>query len=376
MVYDMRGRKPALLVLEDGATYEGIAFGAEGEFFGEVCFNTSMAGYQEILTDPSYAGQMVNMTYPLIGNYGVNAEDFESDRIYMGGFIVRESSRMLSNWRATGDLDSFLKKNGVVGLEGLDTRALTRHIRKRGAMEAALSSLDLDRDSLLAKLEKAPGLVGRDLVKEVTIVEPYVWDAENCGDAAYNVVAYDFGIKRNILRLLTSLGCRVTVVPAGATTAEVLAHDPDGVFLSNGPGDPAAVTYAIESIRGLLGKKPVFGICLGHQLLGLALGGDTYKLKFGHRGANQPVMHKETERVEITAQNHGFAVDTESLKDCSHGEVELTHWNLNDMTSEGMRCAEAGAFSVQYHPEAAPGPHDSRYLFKTFIKLMSEWMGK
>jgi len=376
MVYDMRGRKPALLVLEDGATYEGIAFGAEGEFFGEVCFNTSMAGYQEILTDPSYAGQMVNMTYPLIGNYGVNAEDFESDRIYMGGFIVRESSRMLSNWRATGDLDSFLKKNGVVGLEGLDTRALTRHIRKRGAMEAALSSLDLDRDSLLAKLEKAPGLVGRDLVKEVTIVEPYVWDEENCGDAAYNVVAYDFGIKRNILRLLTSLGCRVTVVPAGATTAEVLAHDPDGVFLSNGPGDPAAVTYAIESIRGLLGKKPVFGICLGHQLLGLALGGDTYKLKFGHRGANQPVMHKETERVEITAQNHGFAVDTESLKDCSHGEVELTHWNLNDMTSEGMRCAEAGAFSVQYHPEAAPGPHDSRYLFKTFIKLMSEWMGK
>jgi len=373
MVFDMRGRKPALLVLSDGTTYQGVGFGADGEFFGEVCFNTSMAGYQEILTDPSYAGQMVNMTYPLIGNYGVNDEDFESARVYMGGFIVRESARMLSNWRASGGLDAFLVKNGIVGLEGIDTRALTRHIRTRGAMEAALSSVDLDRESLLAKLEKAPGLVGRDLVKEVTITEPYVWEDKAAGDCDFEVVAYDFGIKRNILRLLTSRGCRVTVVPARATPEEILALKPDGVFLSNGPGDPAAVTYAIESIRGLLGKTPVFGICLGHQLLGLALGGTTYKLKFGHRGANQPVMHKATERVEITAQNHGFAVDTESLAGCEFGEVELTHWNLNDMTSEGMRCEKAGAFSVQYHPEAAPGPHDSRYLFDSFLKLMGEW---
>jgi carbamoyl-phosphate synthase small subunit len=373
MVYSVRGQKPALLVLEDGTSWEGLAFGAEGEFFGEVCFNTSMAGYQEILTDPSYAGQMVNMTYPLIGNYGVNAEDFESDRIYMGGFIVRETARLPSNWRANNDLDSFLKKNGVVGLEGLDTRALTRHIRTKGAMEAAVSSVDLDRESLMAKLEKAPGLVGRDLVKEVTIDKPYVWDEAACASADFQVVAYDFGIKRNILRLLTGLGCRVTVVPAGATTDEVMALEPDGVFLSNGPGDPSAVTYAIDSIRGLIGKKPVFGICLGHQLLGLALGGTTYKLKFGHRGANQPVMHKETQRVEITAQNHGFAVDTESLEDCRFGEVELSHWNLNDMTSEGMRCNEAGAFSVQYHPEASPGPHDSRYLFNMFLDLMKEW---
>jgi carbamoyl-phosphate synthase small subunit len=376
MSFDITGGKTALLVLSDGTTYQGSAFGAEGEFFGEVCFNTSMAGYQEILTDPSYAGQMVNMTYPLIGNYGVNPQDFESARIYMGGFIVREYSRRLSNWRASGDLDAFLKENGIVGLEGIDTRALTRHIRNQGAMEAALSSIDLDTGSLLSKLEKAPGLVGRDLVKEVTISEPYVWEGEDAGETPavqYNVVAFDFGIKRNILRLLTARGCRVTVVPANTTTEEVLALDPDGVFLSNGPGDPAAVTYAIESIRGLLGRKPVFGICLGHQLLGLALGGTTYKLKFGHRGANQPVMHKDTERVEITAQNHGFAVDTESLVECKFGEVELTHWNLNDMTSEGMRCAEAGAFSVQYHPEAAPGPHDSRYLFDSFLQLMKGW---
>jgi carbamoyl-phosphate synthase small subunit len=365
--------KPALLVLEDGTTYRGTAFGASAEFFGEVCFNTSMAGYQEILTDPSYAGQMVNMTYTLIGNYGVNPEDFESGRIYMGGFIVKELSRRASNWRASGDLDSFLIKHGIVGLQGIDTRALTRHIRTRGAMEGALSSVDIDRDSLLGKLEKAPGLVGRDLVKEVTVAEPYVWEDAARSDRELEVVAYDFGIKRNILRLLNGLGCRVTVVPAHTTAEQVLELEPDGVFLSNGPGDPAAVTYAIESIRALLGKKPVFGICLGHQLLGLALGGKTYKLKFGHRGANQPVMFSDTGRVEITAQNHGFAVDTDSLSDCSFGKVELTHWNLNDETSEGIRCGEAGAYSVQYHPEASPGPHDSRYLFSMFIDLMKEW---
>jgi len=372
-MYVPEGRKPAVLVLEDGTVFEGLHFGAPGEFFGEVCFNTSMSGYQEILTDPSYAGQMVTMTYPLIGNYGVNPEDYESPRVYMGGFLVRESSRIRSNWRATGGLEAFLEENGVVGLEGLDTRALTRHIRRRGAMEAALSSKDLDTGSLLAKVKRAPGLVGRDMVKEVTTEEPYVWEDNTGGEPAFDVLAFDFGIKRNILRLLAGHRCRITVVPASTTAAEVLERDPDGVFLSNGPGDPGAVTYAVEAIRGLLGKKPVFGICLGHQLLGLALGGKTYKLKFGHRGANQPVMNRDTGRVEITAQNHGFAVDTESLSDCEFGEVELTHLNLNDDTSEGLRCDEAGAFSVQYHPEASPGPHDSRYLFERFIQRMREW---
>ena len=373
MTFDIRKREPAILVLEDGTVYRGANIGAPGEFFGEVCFNTSMAGYQEILTDPSYAGQMVNMTYPLIGNYGVNPQDSESDRIYMGGFIVRESSRLHSNWRSSGSLEEFLRQHGVVGLEGIDTRALTRHIRDQGAMEAALSSVDLDPESLLGKLEKAPGLVGRDLVKEVTIEKPYVWENELTGAPEFEVVAFDFGIKRNILRLLNAHGCRVTVVPASTTAEQLLDFRPDGVFLANGPGDPAAVTYAIDAIRGLLGRKPVFGICLGHQLLGLALGGKTYKLKFGHRGANQPVMNADTGRVEITAQNHGFAVDTDSLGECGFGKVELTHWNLNDGTSEGIRCAEAGAFSVQYHPEACPGPHDSRYLFQQFIDLMGKW---
>ena len=373
MVFDTRGREPAALVLADGTVFQGTRMGAEGEFLGEVCFNTSMAGYQEILTDPSYAGQMVSMTYPLIGNYGVNPEDVESGKIYMGGFIVRESSRTRSNWRSTGDLDGYLKQQGVIGLEGIDTRALTKHLRSYGAMQAALSSVDLDRRKLLKKVEEAPGLVGRDLVREVTVEEPYVWSEGLTGESEYEVVAYDFGIKRNILRLLTAQGCKVTVVPAVTTAEQILERDPDGVFLSNGPGDPEPVTYAIESIRGLLGKKPVFGICLGHQLLGLALGGRTYKLKFGHRGGNQPVMNRDTGRVEITAQNHGFAVEPESLTGCPFGEVELTHINLNDNTLEGMRCREAGAFSVQYHPEASPGPHDSRYLFRRFLDLMEEW---
>jgi len=372
-MYIPEGRKPAVLVLEDGTVFEGLSFGGPGEFIGEVCFNTSMSGYQEILTDPSYAGQMVIMTYPLVGNYGVNPEDYESPRAYMGGFLVRESSRVYSNWRSTGGLEAFLIENGVVGIEGFDTRALTRHIRSSGAMEAALSSTDLDTDSLLSKVKRAPGLVGRDLVKEVTTGEPYVWEYGIVGEPTFEVLAYDFGIKRNILRLLAGYGCRVTVVPASTTAAEVLRRDPDGVFLSNGPGDPGAVTYAIDAIQGILGKKPVFGICLGHQLLGLALGGDTYKLKFGHRGANQPVMNRDTGRVEITAQNHGFAVDTESLSDSEFGDIELTHLNLNDDTSEGLRCDEAGAFSVQYHPEASPGPHDSRYLFERFVQRMREW---
>ena len=372
MMFDT-GKKPALLVLEDGTVYRGANIGAPGEFFGELCFNTSMAGYQEILTDPSYAGQMVNMTYPLIGNYGVNPADFESDRIYMGGFIVRESSRLHSNWRSSGSLEEFLRQHGVVGLEGVDTRGLTRHIRDRGAMQAVLSSEDLDPQSLLAKLAEAPGLVGRDLVKEVTVAEPYVWEDGLTDHPEFEVVAFDFGIKRNILRLLNAHRCMVRVVPASTTTQQVLDLDPDGVFLANGPGDPAAVTYAIDAVRGLLGRKPVFGICLGHQLFGLALGGKTYKLKFGHRGANQPVMNGDTGRVEITSQNHGFAVDTGSLAECGFGRVELTHWNLNDDTSEGIRCSGVGAFSVQYHPEACPGPHDSRYLFKQFTDLMRKW---
>ena len=369
----IRRGEPALLVLSDGTTFRGRSFGAAGEFIGEVCFNTSMAGYQEILTDPSYAGQMVNMTYTLIGNYGINPEDFESDRIYMGGFIIRELSRISSNWRSTGSLDSFLREHGVVGLEGIDTRRLTRHIRTLGAMEGALSTLDLDPDSLLAKVRGAPGIVGRDLVREVTVAEAYSWTEGLQAEPEFEVVAFDFGIKRNILRLLASRGCRVRVVPAFTSAQEVLSLKPDGVFLSNGPGDPEPVRYAVEAIRGLLGRKPLFGICLGHQLLGLALGGRTYKLKFGHRGANQPVMNLDTRKVEITAQNHGFAVDTESLGQCRFGEVELTHVNLNDGTSEGIRCREAAAFSVQYHPEASPGPHDSRYLFDEFVRLMREW---
>ena len=364
-------RAPALLVLEDGRIFRGKSLGATGEYVGEVCFNTSMAGYQEILTDPSYAGQMVTMTYPLIGNYGVNDEDFESPSVYMGGFIMREASRIRSNWRSTGDLDSFLKKYNVVGIEGIDTRALTRHIRSKGAMQGCLSSVDTGEDSLLEKVKRSPGIVGVDLVKDVTVEEPYQWDAG--GEGRYHVVAFDFGIKRNILRLLASHDCRITVVPATATARQVMALAPDGILLSNGPGDPEPVSYAIEAIRELLGTKPVFGICLGHQLLGLALGGRTYKLKFGHRGANQPVMNRDRGRVEITAQNHGFAVDPDSLDDCAFGGVERTHWNLNDDTSEGMRCKEAGAYSVQYHPEASPGPHDSRYLFEQFTRLMGEW---
>ena len=367
--------KKAVLALADGAWYEGVSFGAEGEAGGEVVFNTSMSGYQEILTDPSYKGQMVTMTYPLIGNYGVNAEDVESGRPWAEGLIVKEASLYPSNWRSHGSLDSYLKSYNIVGIQGIDTRALTRHLRDYGAQQGIISTTDTDPESLVRKAAARPSMAGQDLAKVVSCTEPYEakqtsWDLEKGYGESRNpclhVVAYDFGIKRNILRILSTLACKVTVVPATATWREVMELRPDGVLLSNGPGDPEPVTYAVENIKGLLDKVPIFGICLGHQLLGLALGGRTYKLKFGHHGGNQPVMDLSTRKVEITAQNHGFAVDMDTVP----GAVELTHVNLNDNTVEGMRHKELPVFSVQYHPEASPGPHDSAYLFQRFIAMM------
>jgi carbamoyl-phosphate synthase small subunit len=370
----------ALLALEDGTVFWGKPFGTLGETFGEVVFNTNLTGYQEVLTDPSYKGQIVAMTYPLMGNYGINEVDLESVRPQVEGFSVKEGSKRASSGRAQYGLEEWLQRHGVVGIQGLDTRALTRHIRTRGAMRGAISAIDLEPDSLLARVQATPGLIGRDLVCEVTCDRPYTWsDGEWCWPAGYarnsvthyerlRVVAYDFGIKRNILRKLVNGGCDVTVVPATATAAEVLRLHPDGIFLSNGPGDPAGVPYAIEAVKHLIGVKPIFGICLGHQILGLALGGKTYKLKFGHRGGNHPVMHLSTRKVEITAQNHGFAVEAESLP----AEVEVTHLNLNDRTVEGLRHRELPIFSVQYHPEASPGPHDSGYLFERFRAMLVE----
>jgi carbamoyl-phosphate synthase small subunit len=370
----------ALLALEDGTVFWGKPFGTPGETFGEVVFNTNLTGYQEVLTDPSYKGQIVTMTYPLIGNYGINDADLESLRPQVEGFIVKEGSRRASNWRAQYSLEEWLQRHGVVGIQGVDTRALTRHLRTRGAMRGAISTSDLSPDRVLARVQASPGLIGRDLVCEVTCDAPYTWtDGEWRWPEGYakasadprgrlRVVAYDFGMKRNILRKLVQSGCDVTVVPAHTTAAEVLQCNPDGIFLSNGPGDPTGVPYAVEAVRQLIGVKPIFGICLGHQILGLALGGKTYKLKFGHRGGNHPVMHVPTQKVEITAQNHGFAVDAESLP----AEVEVTHLNLNDRTVEGMRHRELPVFSVQYHPEASPGPHDSSYLFARFGVMLGE----
>jgi len=372
--------QPAKLALEDGTVFTGVAFGAPGEVDGEVCFNTSMTGYQEILTDPSYRGQIVTMTYPEIGNYGVNAEDVESRKPFLAGFIVRERSRRASNFRADGELDEYLRQHGVVGMEGIDTRALVRRLRIHGAMKGVLSSVDPDDASLVAKAKASPGLVGRDLVREVVPDRPIEWDeplspwarlkpidkgGELPADAPH-VVALDYGLKWNIARHLFDMGCRVTILPGTATAAEVLALKPDGVFLSNGPGDPEPIVYAQEAIRGILGKKPVFGICLGHQLLSLACGARTFKLKFGHRGANQPVMNRATGRVEITCQNHGFAVEADTLPD----DLEVTHVNLNDHTVEGVRHRKVPAFSVQYHPEASAGPHDSNYLFGQFCEML------
>jgi carbamoyl-phosphate synthase small subunit len=376
----MPASKTAILALADGRVFRGRAFGAIGESTAEVVFNTAMTGYQEVLTDPSYKGQMVCMTCPEIGNVGINVDDEESARVYVEGFIVREYVAQPSSWRSEMALGEYLERAGVVGIEGIDTRALVRHIRTVGAQEAVISSVNLDAGELIAKARAAPGLVGRDLVKEVTTASAYEWDMadwdladgyrraskEQLRDAPL-VVAIDYGIKRNILRRLIAAGFRVTVMPASATAAQVLALNPDGIFLSNGPADPAAVPYAAETVRGLLGRKPIFGICLGHQLLGLALGGRTYKLGFGHHGANHPVMDLRTHRVEITSQNHGFAVDAESLA----GKAGLSHLNLNDKTVEGLRGIGVPFFSVQYHPEASPGPHDSNYLFSRFSRLVN-----
>lgn len=388
------GMKRALLALADGTIFEGRAFGAEGEAVGEVVFNTSMTGYQEVLTDPSYKGQMVVMTYPLIGNYGINPEDVESRALAVEGFIVKEASPYPSNWRSAQTLDSYLTEQGIVGIQGIDTRALTRHLRDHGAMEGVISTQDLDPERLIAKAKGSPGLIGRDLVKEVACTSPYTWhegpwqlsksDKES-GESVnqlklfpsrltpyasrYKVVAYDCGIKLNILRKLIEAGCDVSVVPPDTPTSMILGLKPDGIFLSNGPGDPEGVPYLIDNVRKLIGTKPIFGICLGHQILGLALGGRTYKLKFGHHGGNQPVKDLTTGKVEITTQNHGFAVDIASIPD---PEVELTHINLNDHTVEGMRHRRLPIFSVQYHPEASPGPHDASYLFERFVGLMAQ----
>ena len=382
-----RERQRAILALEDGKVFEGSSFGAAGEHWGEVVFNTSMTGYQEILTDPSYKGQIVTMTYPLIGNYGVNEEDFESTHPWVEGFVVKENCPFPSNWRSQESLGAYLKSHGILGIEGIDTRALTKHIRTVGAMRGILSTEDLDPESLVRKARSSPSMVGSDWVKVVTCPEPYEWGvkegtgaglwewgkgqvADPSVEKKFRVVAMDFGMKHNIVRHLASRGCRVFVVPAETAPEEILRANPQGIFLSNGPGDPAALTYAVATVRALLGKRPIFGICLGHQLLGLAMGGKTYKLKFGHRGANQPVKNLLNGKVEITTQNHGFCVDMDTLP---AGQVEVTHINLNDRSLEGMRHRRLPIFSVQYHPEASAGPHDAAYLFDEFIALMERY---
>ena len=359
----MNKSSSSILLLADGRMFEGKSFGYNGETTGEVCFNTGMTGYQEILTDPSYCKQIVTMTSPHIGNYGINEEDIESENIQVAGFVIKEETMTPSNWRSTQSLGEYLKKNKIVGIKEIDTRSLTRHIRDKGAMNGIISSNDLNIKSLEKKLKKSPDMNGLDLAKDVTTQKKYKWP----GKGEYKVAVIDFGIKKNILRLLSDAGCELTVFPARIKAEDILSFEPDGVFLSNGPGDPLAVTYGIETVKKLLGKVPLFGICLGHQILALALGASTFKLKFGHRGINHPVRNNEKNTVEITSQNHGFAVDLESLPP----NVISTHINLNDNTSGGIRCTDIPAFSVQYHPESSPGPHDSRYLFNQFIEMMN-----
>jgi len=369
----------AILALEDGSVFEGRSFGAPAERSGEVVFNTAITGYQEIFTDPSYAGQIVILTNPQIGNYGTNHADNESAHPYIEGLAVREFSSVSSNWRSDEEASEFLSKHGIPVVSDLDTRALVRHLRTRGVMRGVLSAVETDSGKLVGKARQIPTMAGLDLASRVSTAEPYDWDkpVELCSPSElvpppapprFRVVAYDFGIKQNILRRLVQVGCRVTVVPALTTAEDVLALKPDGVFLSNGPGDPEPLQTQVTNVRKLMGRVPIFGICLGHQILGLAVGGRTYKLKFGHRGANHPVINKVTNKVEITSHNHGFAVDPDSL---NLNEVEITHMNLNDQTLEGFRHRTYPAFCVQYHPEAAPGPHDSHYLFDDFVKLMA-----
>lgn len=363
----MTNNKPALLALEDGRTFQGKAWAAEGEACGEMVFNTSMTGYQEVLTDPSYAGQIVCMTYPLIGNYGVNTEDSESSRPWVEGFVVREASRISSNWRAEESLQEYLRRWKIVAIEAIDTRALVRHIRDKGAMRACISTIDLNEERLVNKARNSPPMENRELASVVTIKEPYDYPA--VGEERFHVVCYDFGVKRNSLRELAKLGVRTTVVPAFTPASAALALHPDGIFLSNGPGDPASMNKEVEEIRKLLKTStPVFGICFGHQLLGRAFGGKTFKLMFGHRGGNQPVKEVSGHGVEITSHNHGFAVSAESLPP----DVEVTHINLNDKCVEGMRHRTLPVISVQYHPEAAPGPHDAEHHFSRFVELMEQ----
>lgn len=386
--------KPALLALADGTVFQGRALGYEGETVGEVVFNTAMTGYQEVLTDPSYKGQIITMTCPHIGNYGVTPEDNESRRLWAEGFVVMEASRLASNWRSRQTIHEYLTKAKVVAIEGLDTRALTRHLREHGSQQGFITHTSLDHARAVLTAKDAPGIIGRDLAAEVTCQRPYEWNtgsgewtpgfreagARALARKSWRVVAYDFGVKENILRRLVDVGCQVTVVPASTPAAEIQALKPDGIFLSNGPGDPEGVPYAMETVRSLIGRYPIFGICLGHQLLGLAFGLKTYKLKFGHHGANHPVMDLRTRKVEITSQNHNFAVQllepmkavpkTSPVVETKLGKVSLTHLSLNDHSIEGMVSLDHPVFSVQYHPEAAPGPHDSAYLFEEFIRLM------